>query len=170
MCPSAGVRPLVYYLYRFYEPNLQRWVSRDPIGEREDSNLYLFVKNNPILYLDPDGREAILPWILRKIGMRPINPINPQPIGGSPAWGPCIFLGEAEVVGPPNDPRSGGRVCMWSCGGFHRLPEVPEYINFNIFMPPDQSGPCAPPVPHNWPPNCFNLGVAPSMPELPIFE
>src|SRR5208283_1670844 len=24
---------LVYYLYRYYDPNLQRWVNRDPIGE-----------------------------------------------------------------------------------------------------------------------------------------
>ena len=24
---------LVYYLYRFYDPNLQRWLNRDPIGE-----------------------------------------------------------------------------------------------------------------------------------------
>ncbi len=24
---------LVYYLYRYYEPNLQRWVNRDPLGE-----------------------------------------------------------------------------------------------------------------------------------------
>src|SRR6185436_2481339 len=24
---------LVYYLYRYYEPNLQRWLNRDPIGD-----------------------------------------------------------------------------------------------------------------------------------------
>lgn len=28
--PNSG---LVYYLYRYYEPNLQRWLNRDPIGE-----------------------------------------------------------------------------------------------------------------------------------------
>jgi len=28
--PPSG---LVYYLYRYYDPNLQRWVNRDPIGE-----------------------------------------------------------------------------------------------------------------------------------------
>jgi RHS repeat-associated protein len=29
--PSAG---LYYYLYRFYDPNLQRWVNRDPLGDQ----------------------------------------------------------------------------------------------------------------------------------------
>ena len=27
---ASGV---VYYLYRFFDPNLQRWLNRDPIGE-----------------------------------------------------------------------------------------------------------------------------------------
>jgi RHS repeat-associated protein len=31
---------LVYYLYRFYDPNLQRWVNRDPIQENGGINLY----------------------------------------------------------------------------------------------------------------------------------
>ena len=30
--PNSG---LIYYLYRFYDPNLQRWVNRDPIKEWE---------------------------------------------------------------------------------------------------------------------------------------
>jgi hypothetical protein len=31
----------------FYAPNLQRWVNRDPIGERGDKNLYRFTENAP---------------------------------------------------------------------------------------------------------------------------
>jgi RHS repeat-associated protein len=37
---------------RFYEPNLQRWINRDPIGERGCVNLQEFVGNNPINYVD----------------------------------------------------------------------------------------------------------------------
>nr|WP_321349312.1 RHS repeat-associated core domain-containing protein [uncultured Methanoregula sp.] len=49
----------VYYFgFRFYDPNLQRWLNRDPIGEKGDINLYRFVGNNPITTFDPDGREA----------------------------------------------------------------------------------------------------------------
>jgi RHS repeat-associated protein len=46
---------LVYYLYRFYDPNLQRWPNRDPIRERGGRNLYRFVRNNPFYYVDPQG-------------------------------------------------------------------------------------------------------------------
>ncbi len=62
---------LIYYLYRFYDPNLQRWPNRDPLGEKgfaaltrrsmgestltELSNPFLFVLNNPIVGIDPLG-------------------------------------------------------------------------------------------------------------------
>jgi RHS repeat-associated protein len=46
---------LVYYLYRFYDPNLQRWPNRDPIEEKGGINLYGFVKNDPILAVDAFG-------------------------------------------------------------------------------------------------------------------
>ncbi|MEI7729360.1 MAG: RHS repeat-associated core domain-containing protein, partial [Verrucomicrobiota bacterium] len=37
-----------YYGYRFYEPEMEKWMSRDPIGIKGGMNLYGFVKNNPI--------------------------------------------------------------------------------------------------------------------------
>ena len=53
---------LEYYLYRFYDPNLQRWVNRDPIGERGGNNLYGFVKNDPQDAIDPRGLVAGCTW------------------------------------------------------------------------------------------------------------
>jgi RHS repeat-associated protein len=38
---------LIYYLYRFYDPNLQRWMTRDPIAEEGGDNLYVFSRNEP---------------------------------------------------------------------------------------------------------------------------
>ena len=46
---------LYYYGYRFYDPNLQRWLNRDPIGEVGGINLYGFVQNNPVDYQDSFG-------------------------------------------------------------------------------------------------------------------
>ena len=46
---------LSYYGYRWYDPNLQRWINRDPIGERGGLNLYRFVANNPVSRIDPWG-------------------------------------------------------------------------------------------------------------------
>ena len=41
--------------YREYAPGLGRWLSRDPIGERGGTNLYVYVRNNPIMLIDPLG-------------------------------------------------------------------------------------------------------------------
>jgi len=46
---------LVYYLLRYYDPNLQRWLTQDPIGENGGANLYRFVGNNTVNLFDPYG-------------------------------------------------------------------------------------------------------------------
>ncbi len=48
---------LYYYGFRHYDPVTGRWPSRDPIGERGGLNLYGFVRNNPLAWLDRLGRE-----------------------------------------------------------------------------------------------------------------
>ena len=47
--PETG---MYYYGYRFYCPNLGRWLNRDPIGERGGLNLYAFVFNSPVHVID----------------------------------------------------------------------------------------------------------------------
>ena len=56
---------LVYYLYRYYDPNLQRWPNRDPMEEIGGINLYEFVGN------DPEDKSDVL-------GLGPV---------GLPGWG-----------------------------------------------------------------------------------
>ncbi|WP_223511789.1 RHS repeat domain-containing protein [Pseudomonas sp. GL-B-19] len=46
---------LYYYGARYYAPWLQRWVSADPQGDVDGLNLYGFVGNNPLLYIDSHG-------------------------------------------------------------------------------------------------------------------
>jgi len=46
---------LYYYGYRFYDPLWQRWTSRDLIEELGGINLYGFVGNDPINFVDPYG-------------------------------------------------------------------------------------------------------------------
>jgi RHS repeat-associated protein len=50
---------LSFTLYRAYDANLGRWLSRDPIGEAGGLNLYGYVGNNPVNFADRDGRFAI---------------------------------------------------------------------------------------------------------------
>lgn len=54
---TDGESGLVYYGYRSYNPSTGRWPNRDPIGERGGMNLYGFVRNGPIAYVDTDGRS-----------------------------------------------------------------------------------------------------------------
>src|SRR5207249_11372519 len=42
------------YVFRFYDPGLQRWTSQDPIGEAGGFNLYRFVDNDPVNEIDND--------------------------------------------------------------------------------------------------------------------
>jgi RHS repeat-associated protein len=46
---------LYYYGYRFYNPIIGRWLTRDPLGELGGINLYGFVGNNPVNFYDPLG-------------------------------------------------------------------------------------------------------------------
>jgi RHS repeat-associated protein len=49
---------LYYYGIRYYIPELGRWLTKDPIAELGGLNLYVFVTNNPISFIDPFGKEA----------------------------------------------------------------------------------------------------------------
>ncbi len=59
--PSCGRKPLRGPIhnaisgYRFYNPELGRWVNRDPIEERGGLNVYGFVGNGPTVYIDMIG-------------------------------------------------------------------------------------------------------------------
>jgi len=52
---EAGV---VYFGARFYSPELKRWLTPDPLEQGEDHYQYCF--DNPLRYVDPDGRWAIV--------------------------------------------------------------------------------------------------------------
>ena len=54
---------LLYFGKRFYDPNLGRWLTQDPLGSVDHSNLYQYVFNNPYMFIDPYG-ENIFGFIL----------------------------------------------------------------------------------------------------------
>ena len=56
--PRSG---LYYYGSRSFDPTLQRWLSRDPIGERGDINLFRGMFNSPLNVVDRDGDDNYLP-------------------------------------------------------------------------------------------------------------
>jgi RHS repeat-associated protein len=69
---------LVCYGFRYYSPELGRWVSREPIGETWCRNLYSFVDNQVPMAVDYLGLQMMLavPWAL---GIQPpIETITPR--------------------------------------------------------------------------------------------
>ncbi|SHE86096.1 RHS repeat-associated core domain-containing protein [Flavobacterium fontis] len=51
---------LYYYGARYYNPKVSIWLSVDPHAERYPSwSPYNFVFNNPLIFIDPDGRDPI---------------------------------------------------------------------------------------------------------------
>lgn len=105
--------------YRAYDANIGRWVSRDPIGEKGGINLYTYVWNNPVNYIDPFGLEAAVPAIpnpgaVPRSGVipgwvRPPNPwwllIWPRPAGeGSDIIPPEPYYNESSDDGD-NSPK-----------------------------------------------------------------
>jgi RHS repeat-associated protein len=49
---------LLYYGYRYYNPQTGKWLSRDPSGEDAGVNLYRFNDNDPVYYVDPLGLQV----------------------------------------------------------------------------------------------------------------
>jgi RHS repeat-associated protein len=46
---------LYYYRNRYYDPELGRFITPDPVGPVDGPNLYTYVGNNPVNYVDPLG-------------------------------------------------------------------------------------------------------------------
>jgi RHS repeat-associated protein len=49
---------LYYYRARYYEPQLGRFLTTDPIGLAGGHNLYRFLENNPLRFRDSSGTEV----------------------------------------------------------------------------------------------------------------
>jgi RHS repeat-associated protein len=118
--PNSG---LVYYLYRYYDPNFQRWLNRDPFLEPgfemvhnprlrrgrsflqpaegfEGPNIYVFVRNNSLNGID-------------ELGLEYGNPVSGPngPVGPSDPWAP------------------GGAYCP------HQPPPPPKHKHRHRFLP-----------------------------------
>ena len=93
-------------LYRAYNPNLGRWLSRDPIGETGGTNLYAYVSNDPLKLTDPlgtdtywhDAQDTVAGFIS---GFIPGLPFDPTNVRDPNSWQPLRYVdGSGTVVTP----------------------------------------------------------------------
>lgn len=71
---------LYYYRARYYDPTIGRFLSEDPIGFNGGINLYTYVGNRPVNFIDPFGLQE----------MFPLDPNIPFPYIPSPDSGGCF--------------------------------------------------------------------------------
>ena len=50
---------LYYFRARYYDAELGRFINRDPIGQVDDVNLYGYVGNNSVMFVDPFWKKKV---------------------------------------------------------------------------------------------------------------
>jgi RHS repeat-associated protein len=109
---------LYYYRARYYSPVLGRFLQTDPVGYKDDVNLYGYVKNDPLNQTDPLGLSALDDFVygytrgaLASDGVDVDVPEGVDPKSGAAVAGVILGvgvdqLGQAAVEGSgPRGPR-----------------------------------------------------------------
>lgn len=76
--PETG---LIYFGRRYYNPELGRWITKDPQGPRDGPNLYAYVHNRPLTLLDLYGlftTDPVLSTHYEKIAEQYITDLSPK--------------------------------------------------------------------------------------------
>ena len=99
---------LYYYGYRFYDPNLQRWLNRDPLGAWDGPNFYAFLLNSPIDRIDPFGFNGFpVDFVGPLLPGDIYGPLHPDPLYRPPGWNPSWPEGTDARGMYSQDPVSG---------------------------------------------------------------
>jgi RHS repeat-associated protein len=104
-----------YYGHRYYNPSSGRWLSRDPIEEEGGLNIYGFVKNSPLNFIDRDGRDL---FFITDPGYPQPDPAETEIAikiknGIVPNCHLFIYIGHNR----PNPPRLPPNITTEPCGG-----------------------------------------------------
>lgn len=78
--------------YRAFDPSFGRWINRDPIGERGGLNLYSYVANNPVRWVDLSGLAPGEPYpSADAAASQAIRDINPTSIKLNQEFGGRVY-------------------------------------------------------------------------------
>jgi RHS repeat-associated protein len=111
-----GPMGLMLATYRWYSPNLMRWMTRDPIKYKGGSNLYEYVDGRVTQYLDPSGLAP---------GDYYPNRDGAANAGIGDSWPPS----ERDGV------EYGGSICKLPCGGYTYTTPRTDGEKENVHVP-----------------------------------
>ncbi len=131
---------MLYYRARFYDPQVGRFISEDPVGLVAGINPYVYVENDPIQWADPSG--------LCRCGIKKgpeyyasSHWAGSSNIGGSSVPGGTMFHWHAEFL---NDATHEAKCCevrqlvSWNRGplGPNTVPHaaVPAWVRPNTWI------------------------------------
>jgi RHS repeat-associated protein len=69
---------LHYNYFRYYNPQIGRYVTPDPIGLRGGINIFRYAANNPIRYIDPSGLQSLVTDITQRTTTFDPRPLDPE--------------------------------------------------------------------------------------------
>jgi RHS repeat-associated protein len=143
---------MYYYLYRFYDPNIQRWVNEDPGTEGgflllskaaavalvDALNAHAFVRNGPIARLDAQGLtiwycSRSTDWGVGRHGY--LWDDRPAPPGGKPSCGQESLSGYGATSGPTDagpSSKDGDTACKKIDGSAGNEDRIMDYCRHHI--------------------------------------
>ncbi|MBZ5679177.1 MAG: RHS repeat-associated core domain-containing protein [Acidobacteriia bacterium] len=130
---------LYYYRNRYYDQNVGRFVSEDPMRFEAGSDFYSYVSNSPVNLVDPFGLQGT------GVAPAPIKPVPPDTgtgIGAFCAANPVVceivllplYLASPGLAGDPREEERCRRKGRWHCTAkcpiknFSFLPNIPDYV------------------------------------------
>jgi RHS repeat-associated protein len=102
-CEADEFTNLIFYRARYYDPQVGRFISEDPIGFGGGVNWYAYVGNNPLEFTDPVGLDKIK--VFNTVGGRKIwdGPTYGNWGGGCFSGGLYSCHGNSPGNAPPVD-------------------------------------------------------------------
>jgi RHS repeat-associated protein len=130
---------LYYYRNRYYDQNVGRFVSEDPMRFEAGSDFYSYVGNSPVNLVDPFGLQGT------GVAPAPIKPVPPDTetgIGAFCAANPVVceivllplYLASPGLAGDPREEEKCRRKGKWHCtakchiNNFSNLPNIPDFV------------------------------------------